>query len=202
MRRRVRTTAGGEGRGGPGADLGGSRRGSSGEGSGSSWSTTHWDRGTNAELRAGGGLWVGMGQNGRRGEMVTRWGVKRRESSSNGYGGLTRDVITFDCFKRAGSVHRDSLDSQPTDRLEEAYRRLLAVRSTLELEHVESVDLRSEIRKAHAVLAAFACAGQRGDTVKRVATRGRCVVCCFYSGCNTSLTNIRVKPRARFGAFR
>ena len=49
------------------------------------------------------------------------------ESSSNGYGGLTRDVITFDCFKRAGSVHRDSLDSQPTDRIEEAYRRLLAV---------------------------------------------------------------------------
>ena len=44
----------------------------------------------------------------------------------------------------------------------------------LELEHVESVYLRSEIRKAHAVLAAFACAGQRGDTVKSVATRGRC----------------------------
>ena len=44
----------------------------------------------------------------------------------------------------------------------------------LELEHVESVDMRSEIRKAHAVLAAFACAGQRGDTVKSVATRGRC----------------------------
>ena len=42
----------------------------------------------------------------------------------------------------------------------------------LELEHVESVDLRSEIRKAHAVLAAFACAGQRGDTVKSVAGRG------------------------------
>ena len=44
----------------------------------------------------------------------------------------------------------------------------------LELEHVESVDLRSAIRKADAVLPAFARAGQRGDTLKRVARRGRC----------------------------
>ena len=55
----------------------------------------------------------------------------------------------------------------------------------LELEHVESVDLRSEIHKADAVLPAFAREGQRGHTVKRVARRGS-VVCCFYSGCNTS----------------
>ena len=44
----------------------------------------------------------------------------------------------------------------------------------LELEHVESVDLRSAIRKADAVSPAFARAGQRGDTFKRVARRGRC----------------------------
>ena len=44
----------------------------------------------------------------------------------------------------------------------------------IELEHVESVDLRSEIRKADAVLPVFARAGQRGDTLKRVARRGRC----------------------------
>ena len=44
----------------------------------------------------------------------------------------------------------------------------------LELEHMESVDLRSAIRKADAVLPAFARAGQRGDTLKRVARRGRC----------------------------
>ena len=44
----------------------------------------------------------------------------------------------------------------------------------LELEHVKSVDLRSVIRKADAVLPAFAREGQRGDTVKRVARRGRC----------------------------
>ena len=42
----------------------------------------------------------------------------------------------------------------------------------IELEHVESVDLRSEIRKADAVLPVFARAGQRGDTLKRVARRG------------------------------
>jgi hypothetical protein len=34
---------------------------------------------------------------------------------------------------------------------------------------VESVDLRSAIRKADAVLPVFARAGQRGDTLKRVA---------------------------------
>ena len=39
---------------------------------------------------------------------------------------------------------------------------------------MESVDLRSAIRKADAVLPAFARAGQRGDTLKRVARRGRC----------------------------
>ena len=39
---------------------------------------------------------------------------------------------------------------------------------------MESVDLRSEIRKADAVLPAFARAGQRGDTLKRVARRGGC----------------------------
>ena len=44
----------------------------------------------------------------------------------------------------------------------------------LELEHVESVDLRSAIRKADSVLPAFARAGQRGDTLKRVARRGGC----------------------------
>ena len=44
----------------------------------------------------------------------------------------------------------------------------------LELEHVESVDLRSAIRKADAVLPAFAREGQRGHTLKRVARRGRC----------------------------
>ena len=44
----------------------------------------------------------------------------------------------------------------------------------LELEHVESVDLRSAISKADAVLPDSARAGQRGDTVKRVARRGRC----------------------------
>ena len=55
----------------------------------------------------------------------------------------------------------------------------------LELEHVESVDLRSAIRKADAVLPAFAREGQCGHTVKRVAGAAA-VVCCFYSGCNTS----------------
>ena len=44
----------------------------------------------------------------------------------------------------------------------------------LELEHVESVNLRSAIREADAVLPGFACAGQRSDTLKRVAQRGRC----------------------------
>ena len=44
----------------------------------------------------------------------------------------------------------------------------------LELEHVESVDMRSAKRKADAVLPAFAREGQRGHTVKRVARRGGC----------------------------
>jgi hypothetical protein len=44
----------------------------------------------------------------------------------------------------------------------------------VELEHVEPVDQRSAIRKADAVLPAFARAGQRHDTLKRVAQRGRC----------------------------
>ena len=39
----------------------------------------------------------------------------------------------------------------------------------LELEDVESVDMRSAKRKADAVLPAFAREGQRGHTVKRVA---------------------------------
>ena len=41
---------------------------------------------------------------------------------------------------------------------------------------MESVDLRSEIRKrkADAVLPVFARAGQRSDTLKRVARRGGC----------------------------
>ena len=44
----------------------------------------------------------------------------------------------------------------------------------LELEHVEPVDKRSATRKADAVSPAFARAGQRHDTLKRVAQRGRC----------------------------
>ena len=44
----------------------------------------------------------------------------------------------------------------------------------LELEHMESVDLRSEIRKADAVLPVFARAGQRSDTLNLVTRRGRC----------------------------
>ena len=49
---------------------------------------------------------------------------------------------------------------------------------------MESVDLRSQIRKADAVLpAGFARAGQRGDTLKRVGGEAG-VVCCFESGCN------------------
>ena len=39
---------------------------------------------------------------------------------------------------------------------------------------MESVDLRSAIRKADAVLPAFARECQRGHTVKRVARRGKC----------------------------
>ena len=50
----------------------------------------------------------------------------------------------------------------------------------LELEHVKPVDQRSAIRKADAVLPAFARAGQRHDTLKRVAQRGRCGVVCYF----------------------
>ena len=56
----------------------------------------------------------------------------------------------------------------------------------LELEHVESVDLRSAIRKADAVLPVFARAGQRGDTLKRRAARQVSFVV-STSGCNTSV---------------
>ena len=42
--------------------------------------------------------------------------------------------------------------------------KLTSFHVALELEHVESVDLRSAISKADAVLPAFARAGQRGDT--------------------------------------
>ena len=61
----------------------------------------------------------------------------------------------------------------------------------LELEHVESVDLRSAIRKADAVLPAFARAGQRSDTLKRVARQAG-VVCCFDSRCNTSVQPVPI----------
>ena len=52
----------------------------------------------------------------------------------------------------------------------------------LELEHVKPVDQRSAIRKADAVLPAFARAGQRHDTLKRVAQRGRCRLLFLASG--------------------
>jgi hypothetical protein len=47
---------------------------------------------------------------------------------------------------------------------------------------VKPVDQRSAIRKADAVLPAFARAGQRHDTLKRVAQRGRCRLLYLYSG--------------------
>ena len=60
----------------------------------------------------------------------------------------------------------------------------------LELEHVKPVDQRSAIRKADAVLPAFARAGQRHDTLKRVAQRGRCrLLYLFGVKANTSLFN-------------
>ena len=52
--------------------------------------------------------------------------------------------------------------------------KLTSFHVALELEHMESVDLRSAISKADAVLPDSARAGQRGDTVKCVARRGRC----------------------------
>ena len=70
----------------------------------------------------------------------------------------------------------------------------------LELEHVESVDLRSAIRKADAVLPAFAREGQRGHTVKSASRGAAGVVCCFYSGCNTSAT-LLLGFLADFGAY-
>ena len=60
----------------------------------------------------------------------------------------------------------------------------------LELEHVESVDLRSAIRKADAVLPAFARAGQRGDTLKRVAQIG------IWRGVTRQYRANRVVPQA------
>ena len=56
----------------------------------------------------------------------------------------------------------------------------------LELEHVESVDLRSEVRKADAVLPVSSRVRASAATHSS-ASRGEAgVVCCFYSGCNTS----------------
>jgi len=66
----------------------------------------------------------------------------------------------------------------------------------LELEHVESVDLRSAIRKADAVLPAFAREGQRGHTLKRVARRGRCRLL-FLLGVQHIYTTRGRAPRAR-----
>ena len=62
------------------------------------------------------------GLKGAHGETATRGWTKRRESSSFWYGGLVGDEITLDCSDGVGPVHRDPLDSQPADRLEEAYR--------------------------------------------------------------------------------
>ena len=71
----------------------------------------------------------------------------------------------------------------------------------LELEHVESVDLRSAIRKADAVLPAFAREGQRGHTVKRVARRGRCRLL-FLLGVQHILDPNGCQPGARPAAWR
>ena len=55
----------------------------------------------------------------------------------------------------------------------------------LELEHVESVDLRSEVRKADAVL--LPSRVRASAATHSSASRGAAgVVCCFDSGCNTS----------------
>ena len=71
----------------------------------------------------------------------------------------------------------------------------------IELEHVESVDLRSKIRKADAVLPVFARAGQRGDTLKRVARRGRCRLL-FRVGvqhiCDTGVSSLAATTLRRF----
>ena len=81
--------------------------------------------------------------------------------------------------------------------------KLTSFHVALELEHVKSVDLRSVIRKADAVLPAFAREGQRGHTVKRVARRGRCrlLFLPFYSGCNTSLNPRFCCPRRSFNGL-
>ena len=52
--------------------------------------------------------------------------------------------------------------------------KLTSFHVALELENMESVDRRSAISKADEVLPDSARAGQRGDTVKCVARRGRC----------------------------
>ena len=65
----------------------------------------------------------------------------------------------------------------------------------LELEHVKPVDQRSAIRKADAVLPAFARAGQRHDTLKRVAQRGRCRLL-FLFGVKHVLKNYKAVARA------
>ena len=65
----------------------------------------------------------------------------------------------------------------------------------LELEHVKSVDLRSAIRKADAVLPVFARAGQRSDTLKRVARRCRCTVVSTRGATNPS-TDLACGPKA------
>ena len=70
----------------------------------------------------------------------------------------------------------------------------------LELEHVESVDLRSEVRKAGAVLPAFAREGQRGHTLKRVAWRGRCRLL-FRLGVRLAVQHIILGTRVGTGAF-
>ena len=56
----------------------------------------------------------------------------------------------------------------------------------LELEHVESVDMRSAKRKADAVLPAFAREGPSAATQSSASRGAAGVVCCVYSGCNTS----------------
>ena len=68
----------------------------------------------------------------------------------------------------------------------------------LELEHVESVDLRSAIRKADAVLPVFARAGQRSDTLKRVARRGRCRLL-FRLGVQHIGTSLNTYTRVEIG---
>ena len=70
----------------------------------------------------------------------------------------------------------------------------------LELEHVESVDLRSAIRKADAVLPAFAREGQRGHTVKRVARRGRCRLL-FLLGVDTNRIAALMRARRGLGSL-